>query len=64
VEIDLRSYAALQGATQEGEVEGEVEEAHRGGDKSPARANCVLFSSQGVSLYRWMGAGLPLSQDT
>jgi hypothetical protein len=33
VEIDLHSYAALQGATREGEVKREVEEAHRGGEK-------------------------------
>jgi hypothetical protein len=54
VEIDLRSYAALWRATREGEMEKEVEEAHRGGEKSHARAKYVLSSFQGASLYRWM----------
>jgi hypothetical protein len=45
----------------EGEVKREVEEAHQRGENSWLVACCV-FSSQGASLYRRMGAGLPLPQ--
>jgi hypothetical protein len=58
VEIDFCSYAALRGATCEGEVERKVEEARRGGEKSPTCANCVLSSSQGPPNIGGWGAPL------
>jgi hypothetical protein len=57
-----RSYAALQGATQEGELERGRGGAWRRKGELLAPCNCVSSSSLGASLYRKKGAPLPLHQ--
>jgi hypothetical protein len=45
--VDLHSNVALRGATWEGEVEREGEEAHRGGEKTLVGDNCMLLLLRG-----------------